>query len=88
MLLTRPAEPLPLTLPPTLPDSRSGPVAVLGAGLLYGILHFALQGKGWEYHLYPLALFASALGGTGLDAALLLIPLLLVYYFVRAKGLV
>jgi hypothetical protein len=45
-------------------------LAVLGAGLLYGALHFALQGKGWEYHLYPLALFASALGGTGLDAAL------------------
>jgi hypothetical protein len=45
-------------------------LAVLGAGLLYGVLHFVLQGKGWEYHLYPLALFASALGGAGLDAAL------------------
>jgi hypothetical protein len=52
-------------------DRRGDPrLAVLGAGLLYGILHFALQGKGWEYHLYPLALFASGLGGTGLDAAL------------------
>jgi hypothetical protein len=44
-------------------------LVVLGAGLLYGVLHFALQGKGWEYHLYPLALFATALGSTGLDAA-------------------
>ncbi len=34
-------------------------LAVLGAG--YGWLHFALQGKGWEYHLYPLALFLCAL---------------------------
>ncbi len=34
-------------------------LAVLGAG--YGLLHFALQGKGWEYHLYSLALFVSAL---------------------------
>jgi hypothetical protein len=47
-------------------DSR---LVVLGAGVVYGVLHFALQGKGWEYHLYPLALFATALGGAGLDAA-------------------
>ncbi len=34
-------------------------LAVLGAA--YGALHFALQGKGWEYQLYPLALFLCAL---------------------------
>ena len=30
-------------------------------GTLYGFLHFALQGKGWEYHLYPFAVFVCAL---------------------------
>ena len=34
-------------------------LAILGIG--YGWLHFSLQGKGWEYHLYPLALFVCAL---------------------------
>ncbi len=34
-------------------------LALLGA--LYGALHFVLQGKGWEYHLYPLALFLIVL---------------------------
>jgi hypothetical protein len=34
-------------------------LAVMGAG--YGGLHFWLQGKGWEYQLYPLALFLCAL---------------------------
>jgi 4-amino-4-deoxy-L-arabinose transferase-like glycosyltransferase len=34
-------------------------LALLGVG--YGWLHFSLQGKGWEYHLYPLALFVCAL---------------------------
>src|SRR5439155_18796575 len=34
-------------------------LALMGA--LYGWLHYALQGKGWEYHLYPLVLFLSAL---------------------------
>lgn len=34
-------------------------LALLGA--VYGVLHFSLQGKGWEYHLYPLALFVCAL---------------------------
>ncbi len=48
-------------------DSRA---ALLGAGVVYGALHFALQGKGWEYHLYPAALFAVALGAAGLGAAL------------------
>jgi Dolichyl-phosphate-mannose-protein mannosyltransferase len=30
-------------------------------GVAYGWLHFQIQGKGWEYHLYPLALFLTAL---------------------------
>jgi hypothetical protein len=34
-------------------------LAIVGAG--YGWLHFHLQGKGWEYQLYPLALFVCAL---------------------------
>ena len=34
-------------------------LALLGVG--YGWLHFSLQGKGWEYHLYPLAFFLCAL---------------------------
>jgi hypothetical protein len=35
--------------------------AVVLAGLGYGLLHYAGQGKGWEYHLYPLAAFAGVL---------------------------
>jgi len=38
------------------------PRLVLAAlGALYGAVHFAIQGKGWEYQLYPLALFLCAL---------------------------
>lgn len=37
-------------------------LAALGA--LYGGLHFWLQSKGWEYQLYPLALFLCALAPT------------------------
>ena len=48
---------------------RRGLFAVLATGLAYGVLHFWAQGRGWEYHLYPLALFASAIGGAGLGAA-------------------
>ena len=32
---------------------------VLALGLLYGLAHFVGQGKGWEYHLYPLAAFGA-----------------------------
>ena len=32
---------------------------VVAAGLGYGVVHFFGQGKGWEYHLYPLAAFAA-----------------------------
>jgi len=42
-------------------------VAALGA--LYGVLHFVGQGKGWEYHLYPLAAFAVVLLVAGLESA-------------------
>jgi hypothetical protein len=34
-------------------------VALCGLG--YGLLHYVGQGKGWEYHLYPLAAFAAVL---------------------------
>src|SRR5205823_3009321 len=33
--------------------------AVAALGVLYGVAHFVGQGKGWEYHLYPLAAFAA-----------------------------
>jgi hypothetical protein len=39
-------------------------LAVLGVA--YGGWHFASQGKGWEYHLYPLAIFLCALGSVAL----------------------
>jgi hypothetical protein len=44
-------------------------LGILGTGLVYGVAHFWVQGRGWEYHFYPLALFATALGGAGLGAA-------------------
>jgi hypothetical protein len=40
--------------------------AAAGLGALYGVVHFAGQGKGWEYHLYPLAAFAVVLLAAGL----------------------
>ena len=48
---------------------RWATLAVLAAGLVYGAAHFWVQGRGWEYHFQPLALFAAALGGAGLGAA-------------------
>jgi hypothetical protein len=38
------------------------------AGAVYGLLHFAIQGKGWEYHLYPLAAFLCALASVPIAA--------------------
>jgi len=38
------------------------------AGAVYGLLHFAVQGKGWEYHLYPLAVFLCALASVPIAA--------------------
>src|SRR6266850_1277728 len=37
----------------------TGRHTVVALGLLYGLVHFVGQGKGWEYHLYPLAAFAG-----------------------------
>jgi hypothetical protein len=34
---------------------------VAALGVLYGVVHFLGQGKGWEYHLYPVAAFATVL---------------------------
>jgi len=39
-------------------------------GLAYGLVHYAGQDKGWEYHLYPLAAFAAVLLAAELPAAL------------------
>src|SRR5262249_55539638 len=47
-----------------------GELGVLVTGLAYGVAHFWVQGRGWESHFYPLALFAVAIGGAGLGAAL------------------
>ncbi len=50
----------------------SSPVAIRAwlalAGVAYGIVHFVSQGKGWEYHLYPLALFLCLLVAPALTA--------------------
>jgi hypothetical protein len=43
-------------------------VVLLGVG--YGLVHFVGQGKGWEYHLYPLAAFAAVLLFAEIGAAL------------------
>jgi hypothetical protein len=34
---------------------------ILLAGLLYGLAHLLIQGKGWLYHLYPFCLFLIVL---------------------------
>jgi hypothetical protein len=47
-------------------DRRRG-LAVAGVG--YGVAHFLIQGKGWEYQLYPLAAFASLCAAPALAAA-------------------
>jgi hypothetical protein len=39
-------------------------------GLAYGVVHYVGQRKGWEYHLYPLAVFAAVLAFSELDALL------------------
>ena len=38
-------------------------------GVVAGALHFVLQGKGWEYHLYPLAFFLCALAAPAGEVA-------------------
>jgi hypothetical protein len=32
---------------------------LVALGLAYGAVHYVTQGKGWEYHLYPLAAFTA-----------------------------
>ena len=56
--------------------------AVAALGVLYGVVHFVGQGKGWEYHLDPLATFALLLMVAEVPTALgrwrpLALPLLL-----------
>jgi hypothetical protein len=51
------------------PDPGRLPLLLLLAGVGGGVLHYWLQGKGWEYHLYPLALFLVALGAAGFGQA-------------------
>jgi hypothetical protein len=49
-----------LSLGAALASRRVGPRhAVVALGLGYGLAHYFGQGKGWEYHLYPLAAFAA-----------------------------
>jgi hypothetical protein len=43
---------------------------IAGLGVAYGIVHYVAQGKGWEYHLDPLAAFAALLIAAALPAAL------------------
>ena len=43
---------------------------VAALGVAYGIFHYVGQGKGWEYHLDPLAAFAAVLVAAELPAAL------------------
>jgi hypothetical protein len=43
---------------------------IAALGVAYGLVHYVGQGKGWEYHLYPLAVFAALLIGAELPAAL------------------
>lgn len=44
--------------------------AVASAGVGYGVLHYVGQGKGWEYHLYPLAAFGAVLLFSEVEAVL------------------
>jgi hypothetical protein len=48
-------------------------IATLGLG--YGLVHYVGQGKGWAYHLYPLAAFAGLLAFSELRLALVRRPL-------------
>jgi hypothetical protein len=57
-----------LGLTAAVPGGRAPRRALAAVGVVYGALHFLLQGKGWEYHLYPLAAFAIALVPVALAA--------------------
>jgi hypothetical protein len=74
--------------------------AIAGLGVAYGVVHHVGQGKGWEYHLYPLAAFAGLLAfaelrpalaqrrwfGVPLAAGLVLVVVLLAQRGVEAAG--
>ncbi len=52
-------------------ERRVGPRHVVALlGLAYGILHFVGQGKGWEYHFYPVAAFAAVFAFSAVEPAL------------------
>jgi len=44
--------------------------AIATLGVAYGLVHYVGQGKGWEYHLYPLAAFSALLAFSELRPAL------------------
>ena len=79
-----------VSLASALAGGRLGPRHVVaGLGALYGVLHFVGQGKGWEYHLYPLAAFSVVLLVAEVEPALARAPLpaaLLVLAGVLAAG--
>jgi hypothetical protein len=50
-------------------------IAILGVA--YGVIHYVIQGKGWDYHLYPLASFAAVALFAELGPALAARPLVL-----------
>lgn len=43
---------------------------IAALGLAYGVFHYVGQGKGWEYHLYPLAAFAALLAFSSVEGLL------------------
>ncbi len=59
-----------LSLAAALRRGRSARHLVAALGVAYGLVHYAAQGKGWEYHLYPLAAFAAVLVAAELPWAL------------------
>ncbi len=48
---------------------------VVTLGIAYGVVHFVGQGKGWEYHLYPLAAFSAVVLFAALEPVRLVRPL-------------
>ena len=53
--------------PAASPFGHRKALAAMGVG--YGVVHFLVQGKGWEYQLYPLALFLCALASPAMVRA-------------------
>jgi len=58
-----------LALMSPAPSGAEARKVFAGLGAVYGALHFYVQGKGWEYQLYPLALFLCALAPFALRRA-------------------